>query len=78
MRQLTEIKEFLLLDGIRVYQRIIVNFAKCYEGTAVLLKKKNYLGVPIVAQQLANLTSIHEDVGSIPVLAQCVKDPALP
>ena len=31
-------------------------------------------GVPFVAQQLTNLTRIHEDVGSIPVLAQQVND----
>ena len=29
------------------------------------------MGVPIVAQQLRNLTSIHEDTGSIPSLTQC-------
>ena len=33
-------------------------------------------GIPVVAHQVKNLTSTHEDVGSIPGLTQWVKEPA--
>ena len=39
---------------------------------------KGRAGVPVVAQWVKNLNSIHEDSSSIPGLAQWVKDLVLP
>ena len=40
-------------------------------------RKRTFFRVPVLAQQVKNPPSIHEDAGSIPDLAQWVKDPAL-
>ena len=43
-----------------------------------LYTSKGEFEVPIMAQRLTNSTSIFEDSGSVPGLAQWVKDPAYP
>ena len=40
-------------------------------------QRQVFLGVPVMAQWLTNLTRNHEVAGLVPGLAQWVKDPAL-
>ena len=56
----------------------VVEFKNSMSPWIINITKAFRLGVPFVAQGLANQTRIHGDVGSIPGLARWVGDPALP
>ena len=51
-----------------------INISFCQKKVSAADLKKYNIGVTIVGQQLTNPTSIHEDMSSIPGLAQWVKD----
>ena len=73
--------DFTLVGPIQIWNRkAFTSSPPCLHFSCtlrILMLKKTYDGVPIMAQWLTNLTMNHEVVCSIPGLAQRVKDPAL-
>ena len=61
----------------RMLQNVSRKFQSVRSTLLVQSQKSKVTRVPIVSQQVKNPTSIHEDSGLIPGLAQWGKDPAL-
>ena len=55
-----------------------VNPCRVISKSQLFIPLKNYSQSSCCGSAVANLTIIHEDVGSVPGLAQGVEDPAFP
>ena len=67
----------LLINASRWHTFLSTVFTTSLVKKIRIYDQINQPGVPVVAQRLTNLTRIHEDVGLIPGLTQCIKDLAL-